>query len=153
MTNSSACPFCRIVAGQADASLVLRDAWVTAFMDVHPVTPGHVLVVPNRHAADLQALDEPSAGALLPAARRVGEALRQCGVPCDGLNLLLADGVVAGQSVFHVHLHVIPRVRGDGFGLRRPLGSLRSPGRAALESTAAALRKCLEASDRLPGMG
>jgi diadenosine tetraphosphate (Ap4A) HIT family hydrolase len=144
MANADACPFCRIVAGQADASLVLQDAQVTAFMDVHPVTPGHVLVVPNRHAGDLQTLDEDSARALVPAARRVAEALRRSTVPCDGVNLLLADGVVAGQMVFHVHLHVIPRSRGDGFGFRRPLGSLRSPGRAALEATAAAIRASLD---------
>ena len=153
MSNPSECLFCRIVSGQAEASLVLRDARVTAFMDYRPVMPGHVLVVPNRHAADLQALDDESAGALFPAARRVGEALRRCGLPCDGLNLFLADGAVAGQSVFHVHLHVIPRVRGDGFGLRRPLGSLRSPGRAALEATAAAIRASLPSPDSLPGTG
>ena len=152
MTNSNACPFCRIVAGQADASLVLQDALVTAFMDHRPLTPGHVLVVPNRHAADLQALDEQSAAALLPAARRVGEALRRCGIPCEALNLILADGEVAGQTVFHVHLHVIPRTRGDGFGLRRSLGSYRSPGRAALEATAADLRASLEPLGRVSGM-
>jgi histidine triad (HIT) family protein len=146
MTNPAECAFCRIVAGQADAILVLQDERVTAFMDAHPVTTGHVLVVPNRHAGDLLALDEDSARALLPAAQRVAEALRRSGVPCDGVNLLLADGTVAGQTVFHVHLHVIPRTRGDGFGLRRPLGSLRSPGRSALETTAAAIRAGLRSA-------
>jgi histidine triad (HIT) family protein len=145
MIPSSACIFCRIVAGEAEASLVYRDEAVTAFMDAHPVAEGHLLVVPNRHASGLADLDEADAGRMIAAARRLAEALRRSGLPCEGVNLLLADGVAAGQSVFHCHLHVIPRTSRDGFGFRRPLGVGRDASPQAREATAERIRACLKA--------
>jgi histidine triad (HIT) family protein len=145
MIPSSACIFCRIVAGEAEASLVYRDEAVTAFMDAHPVAEGHLLVVPNQHASGLADLDEADAGRMIAAARRLAEALRRSGLPCEGVNLLLADGVAAGQSVFHCHLHVIPRTSRDGFGFRRPLGVGRDASPQAREATAERIRACLKA--------
>ena len=144
MTANSNCIFCRIVAGQAEASLVYQDARVCAFMDAHPLADGHLLVVPVRHASGLQDLDEDSAGQMMIIGRRLAGALRRSGVPCDGVNLLLADGAAAGQSVYHCHLHVIPRYPGDGFGFRRPLGIGRSPSRPAMEALATRLRDSLQ---------
>lgn len=143
---SSDCIFCRILAGQAEASLVYQDELVTAFMDAHPVTPGHLLVVPNRHASGLEELDEASAGRMLVVARRMAGALRRSGIPCEGVNLMLADGATAGQTIFHCHLHVLPRTRKDGFGFRRPLGAGLPAGRQALDSMARRLREALKAS-------
>jgi diadenosine tetraphosphate (Ap4A) HIT family hydrolase len=143
MTDSN-CIFCRIIAGQAEASLVYQDAWVCAFLDAHPVAEGHLLVVPVRHAAGLRDLDEESAGRMMITGRRLGGALRRSGVKCEGVNLLLADGAAAGQSVFHCHLHVIPRAAGDGFGFRRPLGVGRSPSRPAMNTLAGRIRSALE---------
>jgi diadenosine tetraphosphate (Ap4A) HIT family hydrolase len=121
MSFESECIFCRIVRGQAEAHVVYHDDGVTAFLDIHPVTRGHLLVVPHRHAPDLASLEPQEAAAMVMAARDLAAALRRAQLGVDGVNLHLADGAVAGQSVFHAHLHVIPRYRGDGFGFRRPL--------------------------------
>lgn len=145
MTPASACIFCRIVAGEAEASLLYHDDLVTAFMDAHPVAQGHLLVVPNRHASSLDELDEDAAGRMMVVGRRLAGALRRSGIPCDGVNLLLADGATAGQTVFHCHLHVLPRTIRDGFGFRRPLGAGLPAGREALESAAKQIREVLGA--------
>ena len=89
-----------------------------AFMDVQPVTPGHLLVIPIEHATGLADL-RPAVGAhLFAVAQRLAAAIRHSGLKADGINFFLADGEAAGQEVFHVHLHVFPRFAGDGFGLR-----------------------------------
>jgi diadenosine tetraphosphate (Ap4A) HIT family hydrolase len=137
------CIFCRIVAGQAEASRVYRDPLVTAFMDIHPVTKGHLLVVPNSHFPDLASLDAQYAAQMMAAGRRLAMALRTAPLRAEGVNLLLADGTAAGQSVYHCHLHVIPRYRGDGFGFRRAFGTSGSD-RAELEDVAAQLRPGME---------
>lgn len=126
MASDSECIFCRIVRGEAEAHVVYRDDRVVAFLDLHPVTRGHVLVVPRHHAPDLASLESGDAAAMIEAARHLAGVLRQTDLGVDGINLHLADGVAAGQSVFHAHLHVIPRFRGDGFGFRRPLGVTES---------------------------
>lgn len=112
------CVFCRIVRGAAPASIVYSDERVLAFMDAQPVNTGHVLVISKVHAAQLSDLDEETGGQIFKVAMRVSEGLRRSGVRCEGVNLLLADGEAASQEVFHVHLHVVPRFRGDGFGMR-----------------------------------
>ncbi|MFE6176189.1 HIT family protein [Streptomyces sp. NPDC056464] len=94
--------------------LVYEDA-VAAFMDLQPVTPGHVLVVPKAHAVGLEDLDETLGCHMWAAAHRLARALRRSDLRCDGVNLFLADGEAAFQEVFHVHLHVFPRFAGDGF--------------------------------------
>ena len=139
------CIFCRIVAGQAEASLVWRDEVCSAFMDVQPVNQGHILVVPNVHAAYLADLDEDTAAHLMRIGHRLDAALRASGLPCEGVNLFLADGAAAMQHVFHVHLHVFPRFAGDGFGLRFGPHYQERPGQAMLEEAAEAVRKGLAA--------
>jgi diadenosine tetraphosphate (Ap4A) HIT family hydrolase len=145
MTSAPACIFCRIVAGEGEASLVYHDDLVTAFMDANPVVQGHLLVVPNRHAAGLDELDQDAAARMMVVGRRLAGALRRSGIPCDGVNLLLADGTTAGQTVFHCHLHVLPRTSRDGFGFRRPLGAGRHAARQALETAATQIREALHA--------
>lgn len=140
----SGCIFCAILAGQSPVSEVWRDEWCCAFMDIRPVTPGHTLVIPLVHAASLSDLD-PEAGAhLFRVGQRVAQALRQSGLRCEGVNFFLADGVAAGQEVFHVHLHVIPRFRGDGFSLRFGPDYDRLPSRAALDEIAAKIRRACQ---------
>jgi histidine triad (HIT) family protein len=112
------CIFCDILAGMAPASFVHQDDLCAAFMDIHPVNPGHVLVVPRVHSAWLSELDQDTAGHIFQVAQRVDTALLQSGIKCEAINLFLADGSAAGQDVFHVHLHVIPRYKGDGHHLR-----------------------------------
>lgn len=113
----SNCLFCGLVRGELETSPVYDDERAVAFMDLQPVNPGHVLVVPRRHAAALAELDGDDAAHLMRVAQRITEALRRSGLRADGVNLWLADGEAAGQEVFHVHLHVVPRFEGDGFGL------------------------------------
>lgn len=137
-----ACVFCRVSSGQAEASLVYQDGSVTAFMDILPVNPGHLLVVPNQHTPDLASLDEATGGRMFAVGVRMSQALRGAGVACEGVNLYLADGRAAGQEVLHVHLHVLPRFAGDGFGLRRAKQLDRSS-RGELDTVAARIRSAL----------
>lgn len=112
------CVFCEIVKGALPASIVYSDEKVLAFMDIQPVNPGHVLIIPKAHSAQLLELDEETGAHMFKIAMRLSRALRRSGVKCEGINLHLADGEAAFQDVLHVHLHVIPRFRGDGFGLK-----------------------------------
>lgn len=112
------CIFCRIVKDIIPASIVYTDEKVIAFMDIQPVNPGHVLVIPKIHAAQLAELDLETGAHMFKVAVRTAEAIRRSSVKCEGVNLLLADGESASQEIFHVHLHVIPRFLGDGFGFR-----------------------------------
>ena len=112
------CIFCDIVKGRVSASIVYNDEKVMAFMDTRPVNPGHVLIIPKAHASQLSELDEETGGHIFKIAMHIDEALRRSGLRCEGVTLLLADGEAAFQEIFHVHLHVIPRFRGDGFGIR-----------------------------------
>jgi histidine triad (HIT) family protein len=144
---SSPCAFCDIVAGRVPASVVYRDERVCAFMDIRPVNPGHLLVIPLVHSAGLTMLESDTGAQMFRVGRRLAEAIRRSGVRCEGINFLLADGEAAGQEVFHVHLHVIQRHAGDGFGfLYGPdFGAL--PGRDVLETTARAVREALAGDD------
>ncbi|MFI6870475.1 HIT family protein [Nocardia sp. NPDC050406] len=129
--------FSDIVAGRAPSSKVYEDDDVLAFMDIRPFTPGHLLVIPKVPATSLAELDPEVGGKLFQVGQRLAAALRESEVGCDGVNFFLADGVTAGQEVFHVHLHVIPRTPGDGFGLR---GRPTSPPRADLDYLAGSIR-------------
>jgi histidine triad (HIT) family protein len=141
-----ACIFCDILAGKAPANFVLRDDHCVAFMDIHPVNPGHVLVVPVRHAELLSELDEASLGYMLQMAQRVGSAIRKTSLKCEGVNLFLADGRPAGQEVMHVHLHIIPRYHGDGHHLRFSPAYFTRPSATELKQNAQLIRQQLEGS-------
>lgn len=134
------CVFCEILAGTKRASVVYRDQQCVAFMDVRPVNPGHVLVIPVQHAPGLAELDPEAGAQMMRVAQRIARALRSSNLRCEGVNLLLADGAAAGQEVFHVHLHVVPRFRGDGFGLRFGPNYGQLAARSELDRIAASLR-------------
>jgi diadenosine tetraphosphate (Ap4A) HIT family hydrolase len=146
----TACIFCDILSGAAPASFVFRDDVCAAFMDIQPVNPGHLLVVPRRHAPDLAALAPEDGAQLMRVAQRLAAAVRRSGVRCEGVDLFLADGAAAGQEVFHVHLHVIPRYAGDGFGFRFGPDYGKLPPRAELDRLAAAVRAAANASKENP---
>ncbi len=106
------CLFCKIVAGELPATVVAEDERTLAFMDISPATRGHALVVPRAHAQDLLSVDaEDLAAVILAAARLAGRVTERLGA--DGVNLLNACGADAWQTVFHFHMHVIPRYAGD----------------------------------------
>ncbi len=130
--------FAEIIAGRAPASIVYDDPDVLAFMDIRPWTPGHLLVIPKQEAASLAELDPAVGGKLFQVGQHLAAALRASEVACTGVNFFLADGVTAGQEVFHVHLHVIPRRQGDGFGLR---GNPRHAHREDLDYLANSIRR------------
>ena len=109
------CIFCAIARHEAEASTVHEDETVIAFMDRYPVTPGHLLVVPRRHAVGLEDLDEATGGHVWAVAHHLARTLRRSTFHPEGMNLFLCDGEVAFQTVPHVHLHVIPRYTGDGW--------------------------------------
>jgi histidine triad (HIT) family protein len=143
MTSDPSCVFCRIIAGQEEASFVYRDEKVAAFMDINPVNQGHILVVPNQHVGGLVELDGSLGGHMFMVGQRLAQALRRSGLRCEGVNLFMADGVAAGQTVFHSHLHVVPRNAGDGFGFRFPPSYGRATSRGELDSTAAKVKAAL----------
>ena len=130
------CIFCAIIAGEAPASLVWEDDQALAFMDIRPVNPGHVLVVPRLHAASLAELDPEVGAHLFGVAMRLAPAVRRSGVASEGINLFLADGRAAGQEVMHVHLHIVPRFSGDGFGFRIGPHNFQHPDRTTLDGIA-----------------
>jgi len=138
------CVFCAIVAGDLPASRVYDDERVLAFLDLRPATPGHLLVIPKRHASDLAGLDPEDGAHMFRVAQRLAAALRASVIEPEGINLFLADGEVAGQEVFHAHLHVLPRQAGDGFGVR---AAFSGPAREELDRRAGEIRAALEAVD------
>ena len=106
------CIFCKIVAGELPAHIVDSDERTLAFMDIAPATRGHALVIPRAHSTDLLSVPEEDLRASIQAAQRLaGRAIERLGA--DGVNLLNACGAAAWQSVFHFHIHVIPRYRDD----------------------------------------
>ncbi len=134
------CVFCEIVAGRSPASVVYRDDDVVAFMDIQPVNEGHTLVVPRVHASAVGDLDAGRAAAVWSAGLRIAAALRRSGIRCEGVNFLVADGEAAGQEALHIHLHVLPRWNGDGFGFRFPPRYAERPPREELDDAAARIR-------------
>ncbi|MGV8084882.1 MAG: HIT family protein [Candidatus Bilamarchaeum sp.] len=116
----SGCIFCSIIKGQTPAVKVFENESVFAIMDIKPINVGHVLVLPKKHSPMLIDLDDEVAGEIFKASKRIGRALRNSKLNCKGLNFILNDGEEAGQEVFHAHLHIVPRYRGDGFGFKMP---------------------------------
>lgn len=136
------CIFCRIIRGNAPATFIYKDNTVVVFLDINPVTPGHMLVVPRGHLPALSDIDDPTGAHVFNIAKRMATALRESGLRCDGINLFLADGEAAFQEVFHAHLHVFPRYEGDGFRLVADRGTRQA--RSELEATSDLIRSALE---------
>jgi histidine triad (HIT) family protein len=115
MTDS--CLFCNIISNEAKATIVYRDEQVTAFRDMHPVAPVHILIVPNRHiesVGTLEVEDEQLVGHLFTVARKLAE---EEGISKGGYRLITNTGANGGQTVFHLHLHLI-----GGQRMRHPMG-------------------------------
>ena len=114
------CVFCKIVAKQIPATLVHEDEHTFAFMDIGQVNPGHVLVTVKRHADNIFALDDAQAAASFRTAAVVARAIRGAFAP-HGLSVYQANGKAAGQTVFHFHIHLVPRYEADGMELTWPV--------------------------------
>jgi histidine triad (HIT) family protein len=136
---SDQCIFCEILGGNSPASFTYEDDTVVAFMDVQPITHGHMLVVPREHAVLMSEVNETVAMRTFRVARKLSAVVRGT-LGATGVNLFVADGETAFQDVPHFHVHVIPRYPNDGFGLTFPERYAQPPSRAALETIAAAVR-------------
>ncbi len=115
--ETSACVFCNIVAGKSPSEMLYQDLQVSAFRDIHPVAPVHVLIVPNRHIACLQEVSEedaPLIGSLFLVAKKIAE---QEGIAQNGYRLIINNGRHGGQVIYHLHLHLI-----GGQRMRYPMG-------------------------------
>lgn len=139
--DNATCIFCQIVRGELPASIVGEDEATLAFLDIRPINPGHLLVIPKAHVARLADLSHEAGGRMFGMAMELAVALNRSGVRCEGVNFHLADGEVAGQEVFHVHLHVYPRYAGDGVGLRMGPRYGTMPKREELDKVAASVRE------------
>lgn len=106
------CIFCRIVAGELAATIVDQDERTVTIMDINPATHGHALVIPRAHAADLLSIDADDLAAVMGTAQRLAARAKER-LKADGITLINSCGAAAWQTVFHFHLHVIPRYDGD----------------------------------------
>jgi histidine triad (HIT) family protein len=108
----SDCIFCKIVAGELPSSTVYEDEQVLAFLDIMPIHPGHVLVVPKQHSADIFDSSEDTLAKLISVAKKLAPAVVEA-TKADGINIGMNNKKAAGQDVFHIHLHIIPRYEND----------------------------------------
>ncbi|STZ61019.1 HIT family protein [Mycolicibacterium tokaiense] len=138
------CVFCAIVAGAADAIRVYEDDDYLAFLDIRPIVRGHTLVVPKTHSVDLTDTPADTVAGLVRVGQRIGQAARHSELAADGNNIVINDGKAAFQTVFHIHLHVAPRLDGDKLSFAKGLVVRKDPDR---EGTGRILRDALA---RLP---
>ncbi len=133
------CVFCRIVRGELPASKVYEDDLTLAIMDIQSVNPGHMLVLVKPHRENIYTLDADLAGAVFRTATRMAQAAKTA-FGCEGVTLFQANEKAGAQTVFHFHIHVLPRWVGDGMDLAWPV---KNPPREALEDMAVRLRTAL----------
>lgn len=130
------CIFCDLIQGAAEVSVCYEDAEAIAFMDIQPVNAGHVLVVPRQHYESLLDVPPELGAHLFGVTMRLANAVKRV-TRCEGMNLVVNSGVAAGQDVFHYHVHIIPRTKGDGFDIELPFAGSAMPDRTQLDMTAA----------------
>lgn len=133
------CVFCKLVAGKIPSTRVFEDAHTLAFMDLGQVNPGHVLVACKAHVENIYGLDPAQAGAVFQSAARVARAIRDAFAP-PGLTVFQANGKASLQTVFHFHIHLLPRWEDDGMSLAWPA---KNPPRETLEEYARRIRAML----------
>ncbi len=132
------CIFCRIVAGEIPGEVVARDAGGVAFLDVQPLADGHTLVVPRAHVPTIEALEPDAADALFRLVRRLADPVRRA-VDAAGTTIGVNNGEASGQTVPHVHVHIVPRWPDDGAGSIHTIFPRRTS--RSLETVGAAIRK------------
>jgi histidine triad (HIT) family protein len=142
--SSTDCIFCKIVAKLLPANFVYEDDEIIAFLDIRPINPGHTLVIPKNHAANLKELDSQLGGRLFQVAGQIAAALRKSGLRCEGINVWLADGKAAFQEVPHIHIHVIPRFKGDGLRLKAGPDYGKTPPDDKMQQQAEKIRQALK---------
>jgi histidine triad (HIT) family protein len=141
MVMTENCLFCRIIEGKVPSEKVYEDTAVFAFLDVFPASEGHTLVAPKKHFSRFTDMDAESVASLFEATRKITAAIEEA-FSAEGSNIGINDGKVAGQEVPHVHVHVIPRRKGDG---GRGIKSIvwTEPDTANLKEVAEKIRRAL----------
>jgi len=134
------CIFCKIVKGEIPSYKIYEDEKIFAFMDIQPINPGHILIIPKKHAKLIAELEDEIVGEIFKVAKKINIALRKSGIKSEGINFFLADGKAAGQEVLHVHLHIVPRYKNDGFGFKFPPNYENKPSKDELEKIAKKIR-------------
>ncbi|MCV7431138.1 HIT family protein [Mycolicibacterium bacteremicum] len=123
------CVFCAIVAGEAPAVRIHEDDELLAILDIRPFTRGHTLVIPKKHSVDLTDTEPDTVAAMAALGQRIARAARRSGLHADGNNIAINDGKAAFQTVFHIHLHVVPRRSGDKLSFAKGMLVRRDPDR------------------------
>jgi histidine triad (HIT) family protein len=145
------CVFCRIIGGGEMVSVIYEDAEVIAFLDIQPLYPGHVLVLPKAHYKNLFYVPEALAARTFGTARRILPGLRKA-TGCRAVNLFSPNGAHGGQDVFHFHLHLIPVPEGEPFPLQLPNAAAMVPTRSQLDVMATRIGRCIH-EEALPDAG
>ncbi|HDZ18003.1 hypothetical protein LCGC14_0507210 [marine sediment metagenome] len=141
----SDCIFCEIISNNIPSSKIHEDHICIAILDIQPVNKGHVLIIPKEHHKLIIDYPEENLSHIFSIAQKINRALRKTEIKCEAVNYLLADGETAGQEIFHTHLHVIPRYRDDGFGLRFSKRDFsEKPDRNELNNTAEMIKHYLK---------
>ena len=128
------CIFCAIAAGEIPCFKIYEDDAVLAYLDISPFSEGHTLVIPKIHAADITEIGEEHLAVLIARVKKVASHLKKA-LPCDGFNILQNNGAAAGQTVRHIHFHIVPRRGGDALEFKNSKGDMK-----ALEALAARVR-------------
>lgn len=143
MEEQSKCIFCEILAGNLPVSMIYEDDKVAVFPPLEPVNPGHILIIPKKHAPYLKDLDEQTAMYIMKIAKKMTATVRKSKFKCEAVNIFIADGQAADQEVFHFHLHVIPRYKEDGFGLKYGKNNFIKMSREEIDAVAEEIKKHL----------
>lgn len=114
---SNDCIFCKISKGEIPSTTIYEDQKFKVFLDVFPASKGHTLIIPKKHVANIYELDEETAGDLFILATKVAKVLKE-NLDLEGMNVVQNNGEIAGQTVFHFHLHLIPRYKDDGVSVK-----------------------------------
>ena len=149
--SSGHCIFCDLMRGAAEVSIVYEDATAIAFLDIQPVNPGHVLVVPRDHYETLQDIPGHVGAHLFQVATKLIPVVQTASGATD-MNIVVNSGAAAGQNVMHYHIHLIPRREGDGFDVPLPFPGSQMPNRQQLDAMAARIGSMLRDPLRDGGM-
>ena len=141
--TTNKCIFCEIIKGKLEASKIYETSKILAFLDIQPVNPGHILIIPKKHSEFISEVDDSTLSHMFKVSKKLNNALRNSDIKCNGVNYFLADGKEAMQEVPHVHLHLFPRYKKDGFALKFPKKYFNLPSRNKLNKIAEKIKKQL----------
>ncbi len=136
--------FAKILRGEIPCHKLYEDDRCLAILDIFPINPGHLLVIPKALAVTVPELDPALAAHMFTVGAKLSQVVRKAGPKCQGVNFWISDGAPAGQEIPHVHLHIVPRFEGDGFGFRTGPNNRKPQDPAVLKALAETYRAALE---------